>query len=232
VTVPPAVSVVLPVYRNGPTLPELHRRLVATLIGPLQAFEIIYVNDHSPDGSLKVLHALAAEDGRVRVIALDARGGQHAALAAGLRAATGQAVITMDADLQDPPEAIPRLVAMLGQGYGAVYAGRRGRYESWGRLATSRVFKRAMSLIAGMPDDAGAFIAMRRDVAHQAAALPGRAPYVPAAVALAGRPVASIPIVRESRDEVASSYTSGLRVRTAARAIVQALRWRIARVAR
>jgi glycosyltransferase involved in cell wall biosynthesis len=226
------VSVVLPVYRNGPTLPELHRRLIAALGGPLQPFEILCVNDRSPDGSLEVLQALSAEDGRIRVITLDAHCGQHAALAAGLRAAAGQAVITMDADLQDPPEAIPRLVTTLGQGYGAVFAGRRGRYESWGRLATSRAFKRAMSLIVGMPDDAGAFIAMRCDVAHRAAALPGRVPYIPAAVALVGRPVVSIPVVRSRCDEVGSSYTGGLRAQTAARAIVQALRWRATGVGR
>ena len=119
-------------------------------------FELLFVNDNCPDGSLDGAAALAGRDARVRVIALDVRGGQMAALRAGIAAARGRTVVTMDADLQDPPEAIPRLLAALDDGgFGAVYAGRRGRYESSRRLVSSWVFKHAISLVTGMPADAG-----------------------------------------------------------------------------
>jgi polyisoprenyl-phosphate glycosyltransferase len=228
----PEVSVVLPVYRNQATLEELHGRLVTTLEAYGRPFEILFVNDACPDGSLDVLRALADRDPRVRVVALDLRAGQHAALRTGLAHSRGRVVVTMDADLQDPPEAIPALLAALDSGYGAVYAGRRGRYESRWRLATSWVFKHALSLVAGMPADAGAFIAMRRVVADRVVTLPGRAPFITAAVAFAGRPVSSIPVVRASRSDGQSSYTAGMRFRTAATALTQAIGWRLSGVAR
>ncbi len=226
------VSVVLPVYRNQATLEELHGRLVTTLEASGRPFEILFVNDACPDGSLDVLRALAGRDPRVRVVALEMRAGQHAALRTGLAHSRGHVVVTMDADPQDPPEAIPALLAALESGYGAVYAGRRGRYESRWRLASSWVFKHALSLVAGMPADAGAFIAMRRVVADRVVALPGRAPFITAAVAFAGRPVASVPVVRASRPDGQSSYTAGMRFRTAATALAQAIGWRLSGAAR
>jgi glycosyltransferase involved in cell wall biosynthesis len=228
----PAVSVVLPVYRNQTTLDELHRRLVATMEASGRPFEILFVNDACPDGSIDVLRALAGRDPRVRVVALEVRAGQHAALRTGLAHSYGRVVVTLDADLQDPPEAIPVLLAALDAGYGAVYAGRRGRYEHPRRLASSWVFKHALSLVAGMPADAGAFIAMRRDVADRVVALPDRTPFITAAVAFAGRPVASVPVVRAPRPDGHSSYTAGMRLWTAVTALAQAIRWRLTGVAR
>lgn len=213
-------------------LAELHRRLAATLEGLQGSFEIVFVNDACPEGSLDVLRKLEAGDPRVRVIPLEARRGQHAALLIGLAASRGQIVVTMDADLQDRPEAIPELIATLARGYGAVYAGRRGRYESRRRLAMSWVFKHAISLITGMPADAGAFIAMRRDVADRIVGFADRPLYLTAAIAWAGRPVLSIPVVRDARLLGASSYSGGMRLRMAARALAQAVRWRIGGVAR
>jgi glycosyltransferase involved in cell wall biosynthesis len=225
VTVAPALSVVLPVYRTRGELPELHRRL-REAVGGLGAVEVIFVNDACPDGSLEVLRHIERADPDVRVLALDQRRGQHEAICEGLAVARGHVVVIMDADLQDPPEAIPALVAKLGDGFGAVYAGRRGRYESRGRLATSWLFKHTVGGITGMPPDAGAFIAMSRAVAARAAALRGTRPYLTAAIALIGRPVTSIPVAREARRTGRSAYTPAMRAGVAARAILQALRWR------
>jgi polyisoprenyl-phosphate glycosyltransferase len=222
----------LPVYRNRATLHELHHRLVIALESLRTPFEIVFVNDACPDGSLDILRSLAAADPRVRVVALDTRHGQHAALIAGLRSSNGSTVITMDADLQDPPEAVPALVAMLADGYGAVYAGRRGRYESRRRLATSWIFKHAVAIVTGMPADAGAFIAMRRRVADRVMTLPDRVPFLTAAVAWTGRPVVSIPVVRAARAEGTSSYTNGVRLGLGVRALAQAIRWRVVGVPR
>jgi glycosyltransferase involved in cell wall biosynthesis len=228
----PAVSVVLPVYRCRPMLDELHRRLVAALESIDTRFELIFVDDASPDGSNERLQALAARDPRVRLITHGIRLGQHAALLDGLASSRGQVVVTLDADLQDPPEAIPDLLRALADGYGAVYAGRRGRYESRARLATSWVFKHAISLVTGMPADAGAFIAMRRDVASRILTFPGSPPYVTAAAAWAGRPVASVPVVRGVRPGGESSFTAGMRMEMGAKALAQAVRWRLTRVPR
>jgi glycosyltransferase involved in cell wall biosynthesis len=221
----PEVSVVLPVYRNRLELPELHRRLrqASAMLGPT---ELIFVIDACPDGSLDALREIERDDPDVRLLVLKHRRGQHEALCAGLAIARAEIVLTMDADLQDPPEAIPAIVAKLREGFGAVYAGRRGRYESGGRLATSWLFKHALSALTGMPVDAGAFIAMRRDVAARVASLRGSRPYVPAVIAAIGRPVAVVPVVRERRPHGPSAYTPATRAGLAARAIVQVLRWR------
>jgi polyisoprenyl-phosphate glycosyltransferase len=228
----PEVSVVLPVYRNQASLESLHARLVAALARVPASFELLFVDDCSPDGSLDVLRRLALLDPRVRVIALDVRGGQLAALRRGLADARGQTIVTMDADLQDPPEAIPLLLATLAEGYAAVYAGRRGRYEPSGRLVSSWIFKHAVAAVSGMPSDAGSFVAMRREVADRILALPDRAPYLTAAVAWAGRHVTSVPVLRERRPDGRSSYTAGMRFGMGAVALAQALRWRIRRVGR
>jgi hypothetical protein len=224
----PATSVVLPVYRNRDVLETLCGRLVRALAELPGSFELLFVDDNSPDGSLSVLQRLAGRDARVRVIALDSRSGQMAALRAGIAAARGRTIVTMDADLQDPPEAIPSLLSALDQGgWAAVYAGRRGRYESSRRLASSWVFKHAISLVTGMPADAGSFVAMRREVAQRILALPGAAPYLTGAVAWVGRRVTSIPVERAPRHDGSSSYTTGMRFHLGVRALSQAIGWRI-----
>jgi glycosyltransferase involved in cell wall biosynthesis len=232
VTGTPAVSVVLPVYLCRPLLDQLYQRLVAALEALGSGFELVFVDDASPDGSIECLQAIAARDGRVCIIAHGTRRGQHAALLSGIVQSRGQAVVTMDADLQDPPEAIPALLRALTAGYGVVYAGRRGRYESRVRLATSWVFKHAMSLITGMPANGGSFMAMRRDVADRIVACPGNPPYVTAAAAWAGRPVASVPVVRAARPGGGSSYSAIARLKVALRALAQAIRWRLQRTPR
>src|SRR5205814_350062 len=122
----PSVSVVVPVYRNTETLEELHRRLDAALGAAGVDFELVFVEDACPAGSLAVLRRLEAADPRVGVLALPRNVGQHAAVLRGLARARGRAVVVMDADLQDPPDAVPALLARRAQGPAAVFAGRRG----------------------------------------------------------------------------------------------------------
>ena len=220
-----SVSVVVPVYRNRATLAELHQR-VRSALHDTGRVEIIFVNDACPEGSLEELRTIQASDPGVRVIALERRSGQHQALCAGLRESSGDVVVTMDADLQDPPEAIPSLIAALGGRIEAVYAGRRGRYEPRARLATSWVFKHLIAVISGMPADAGAFMAMTRAVADRAAALASHKPYLTAAVAQIAGEVRSIPVVRASRSSGTSAYSGTMRAGLAARALIQALKWR------
>lgn len=222
----PLVTVVAPVYRNEATLAELHRRVAAALAGAGARLQLVAVSDASPDGSAAVLAALAAADPRVEPLVLARNVGQHRAVIEGLRRARGEIVVVMDADLQDPPEAIPGLLAELRAGWGAVFAGRRGRYESLGRLATSRAFKHLLALAAGVPPDAGMFVAMTRAVADRVAALPEPRPFVVAMIGCTGARTTSIPVRRARADERPSGYTSWTRLRTGLSALAHVAQWR------
>lgn len=117
----PSLSAVVPVYNSEPMVATLIQRLVASLTPLAERFEIVLVNDCSRDGSWKAIEAIAAQDPRVRGIELMRNYGQHNALLAGLRAATGEVIVTLDDDLQNPPEEIPKLLARLREGADVVY---------------------------------------------------------------------------------------------------------------
>ena len=125
-------SLVIPVYNEESVLRELHRRLGAALTGALagqgETWEAIFVDDGSMDGTAKVLRALREEDAdHVRIVALSRNFGHAAALTAGIDHASGDTVITMDADLQDPPEVVPELIARWREGFDVVHAVRSER---------------------------------------------------------------------------------------------------------
>lgn len=115
------LSVVIPVYRSEEILPELSRRLESVLKKIARNYELILVNDDSPDRSWDVICQLARQYGWVRPIDLMRNFGQHNALLCGIRAARYEVIVTMDDDLQHPPEEIPKLIAVLAQGYDVVY---------------------------------------------------------------------------------------------------------------
>ncbi len=224
----PGVTVVVPVYRNQSTLAELVRRLHNSLAET--AHEILFVNDASPDGSGELLNQLAGHDPSLRVIHLPANGGQSRAVLRGMQQAAGSRLVVMDADLQDPPEAIPSLLATMDRGgWDAVFAGRRGIYQSYARMATSKLFKFAVSRLCGTPRDGGGFYALSRHVAQQAAALNVRDPYLPAMIGHVTGHITSIPVDRDPRTEGASAYTGGARARVAWNGIRTALELRALR---
>jgi len=117
----PRLSIVIPVYRSGEILPELCRRLESVLENIAGKYELILVNDDSPDQSWDVICRLGRQYGWVRPIDLMRNFGQHNALLCGIRAARYDVIVTMDDDLQHPPEEIPKLIAVLSQGYDVVY---------------------------------------------------------------------------------------------------------------
>lgn len=216
----------LPVYRNRAALPELHRRLSAALATLPGGYELLFVNDACPEDSLAVLRELAAADARVAVLALAQNQGQHRALLTGLHYARGAAVVFLDADLQDPPEAIPALLKKLAEGYGAVFAGRTGHYETSGRLLTSRLFKGLLWLLVGLPVNAGLFVALTRETVTKLLAATEPRPYLTGMIAWLGRPVAVVPIVRAARPQGVSAYTSWMRVKVGVNAVWRIGRWR------
>ncbi len=222
------VSVVLPVYRCAEQLEDLYVRLRTTLEANTVAFELVFVNDGSPDDAAGVLEALERRDRRVRVISLARNSGQQRAVMTGLGHARGHWIVVMDADLQDPPEAIPLLLASAREQHmPVVFAGRRGRYESTPRLLTSRAFKRSLAALAGLPPDAGLFVALERPVVDRVLELDGSRPFVTAMIAATGYPTASVPVPRATRPSGSSAYRSRDRVAAAARGLSWAVAWRL-----
>lgn len=147
------LSIVSPVYLAEECLCELYRRLVAVAEQITPHFELILVEDHGPDGSWRILEQIAADDSRVKAVRLSRNFGQHYAITAGLDLANGAWVVVMDCDLQDPPEAIPTLLAKASQGYDVVFARRIDRKDSWAKQLSSFVFYRLLSLLTSEPYD-------------------------------------------------------------------------------
>jgi dolichol-phosphate mannosyltransferase len=151
---------VIPVFNERETLPELHRRLTAVLDTLEGEAEILFVDDCSFDGTRELLVELQRRDPRVKVIRFARNFGHQVAITAGLDFAVGDAVIVMDADLQDPPEVLPELVARWQDGYEVVYAVREERAgESWLKRTTATWFYRLLKRLASVeiPVDAGDF---------------------------------------------------------------------------
>ena len=215
-------SVVVPVHRNAGTLEELVSRLSAALEG--RDWRVLLVVDASPDDSAEVGHRLAAADPRVGVLVLEHNVGQHRALALGLAARPdAQAWVCLDADLQDPPEAVPLLLDRLAAGgVDAVFAGRRGAYEGRLRLLTGRAHRALLARLTGLPPDAGAFLALGPRARQ--AVLDAQAPSLVAAIGAARLPVTSVPVRRDVRAQGGSSWTARARVRQSLRTLAWAAR--------
>ena len=218
------VAVVTPVYGNEDTLAELARR-VASALGD-RAWRLRFVVDASPDASEVVARRLAASDGRIGVTVLENSGGQHRALLRGLEEeASASWWICLDADLQDPPEAVPLLLGRLAAGgVGAVFAGRGGAYEVRTRLLTGRLHRALLGRITGLPSDAGAFGALGPPARDAVVRL--QAPSVVAAVGVAGIPATSVPVERVRRPSGRSAWTASGRLRQSVRTLAWAARAR------
>ncbi len=156
----PDLSVVLPVFNEVETLPELRKRLTTVLDGTGRRWEIVFVDDGSRDGSFELMAAFAGEDPRLRVVRFSRNFGHQMALTAGFDRARGRCIAVMDADLQDPPELLVEMLAKLDEGYEVVYAVREARHgESAFKLWTAHVFYRLMRRWTNVdiPLDAGDF---------------------------------------------------------------------------
>lgn len=155
-----SVSVVVPVYNSEQTLPPLIERLRAVLEKAVPAFEIILVNDCSRDGSWQVAQQLAAVNGFVRAISLMRNYGQHNALLAGIRLARHDVIVTIDDDLQNPPEEIPALLAQIAAGFDVVYGVPQHQQHGFWRDMASQVTKLTLQSAMGA-DNASKISAFR-----------------------------------------------------------------------
>lgn len=223
----PRLSVVLPVYRSKDILEALVIVLTENLQLITRHYEIIFINDGCPDGSIETLRELAGKFPCLTLIDLTKNVGQHRAVLTGLAQASGQYIAIMDADLQDPPQALSLLMAKIDEGYAAVFAGRRGRYERADRLLTSRVFKRTLHQLTGVPVDAGMYVMLERSFVQQVIHLNFFFPFVVAMVGCVGRPMISIPVVRNRRPAGESAYSSFKRLKTAVLALSAVLVWKV-----
>jgi glycosyltransferase involved in cell wall biosynthesis len=164
---PQRISVVIPVYRSEAILPELVRRLESVLVAIAGSFELILVNDCSPDRSWEVISGLAEQYSWIRPINLMRNYGQHNALLCGIRAARYDVIVTMDDDLQHPPEEIPKLLDALAGGYDVVYGTPEQEQHGLGRDFASWVTKLALQNVMGaeVARKVSAFRAFRAQVA-------------------------------------------------------------------
>ncbi len=146
------LSVVVPAYNEEDVLPEFHRRITAVLNGISGRSEVVYVNDGSRDRTVEVIEGLRANDARVTLVDLSRNFGKEIALTAGLDHARGQAVVVIDADLQDPPELIPEFIKYWDEGFDVVYAKRSERDgETWFKKLTAKWFYRLMGKVSRVP---------------------------------------------------------------------------------
>lgn len=200
-------SLVIPVFNEEPVLRELHRRLTASLTGPLAAhgesWEVIFVDDGSFDATGAMLRALREEDpAHVRIVAFSRNFGHAAAMTAGMDHADGDTVITMDADLQDPPEVVPEMIACWREGFDVVYGVRSGRRsETVFKKATAALFYRLLrsSSELEIPLDAGDFRLLSRRAALALAALRERHRLLRGMTRWIGFKQTSVAYVRQAR---------------------------------
>jgi glycosyltransferase involved in cell wall biosynthesis len=190
----PTVSVVVPAYNEAAGLELFHQRLVRAMC-ELGSWEVVYVNDGSNDSTQDVLEALYRTDNRIALVSLSRNFGKETAITAGLDHAAGDAVVVIDADLQDPPELIPELHAAWRSGFDMVYAKRRGRPgETWLKRKTAELFYRMMHTIGDLklPRDTGDFRLMSRRVVDAVRQLREQHRFMKGLFAWVGYPTTSV----------------------------------------
>jgi glycosyltransferase involved in cell wall biosynthesis len=206
---PPEVSVVLPVYNEHENLPALYDRLTTVLNGQGISYELVFVDDGSGDGSAALVQALAAADPHVALIELARNFGQQVAISAGLDFSHGRAVVIMDADLQDPPELLPDLIAAWRAGNDVVYGIRTKRKESWAMRTAYDLFYRLLRRVANVeiPLDAGDLCIMDRRVVDTLCSMPERNRFVRGLRSWVGLRQVGLPYEREARLSGRPKYT-------------------------
>lgn len=197
----PTITVVVPAFNEAAVLPRFHERLQAAL-APVGTWEVVYVNDGSTDPTLAVMESLQRADDRIAIVSLTRNFGKETAITAGLDHAAGDAVVVIDADLQDPPELIPELVKQWHAGFDMVHARRRSRAgESWLKRATASGFYRLMQHMGDikLPEDTGDFRLMSRRAVDAVRQLREQHRFMKGLFAWVGFPAASVLYDREPR---------------------------------
>ena len=198
----PVLSVVLPIYNEEQVIPEMYRRMTAVLEDIGETYELVLVNDGSRDRSRELLHELHQRDPRVHVINFARNFGHQVAITAGMDYAQGDAVVVIDADLQDPPEVIAQMMEKWREGYQVVYGVRTERKgESLFKLTTANLFYRLINSITSVeiPLDAGDFRLMDRAVIQTLRTMREKRRYMRGLSAWVGFKQTPLPYKREAR---------------------------------
>ena len=208
----PELSVVVTLYNEAASLDELYRRTVAALEPLDRPFELIFVDDGSTDATFADLERLHAADPRVRAVRFKRNFGQHPAMHAGLARARGNIVVTMDGDLQNAPEDIPRLLAAVDSGYDVASGRRVARRDAWGRTLPSRMINGMLRRFTGVriSDFGCAFNAYRRDAVTPMLGAIGKQKFTKALVLSGGASVVEVDVSHAAR--AGSSRYSPLRL--------------------
>ena len=207
----PTISIVVPVYNECEVLPELYRRVSQVMDQMAEPWELILVDDGSVDGSAAMMKELNERDQRVKGVSFSRNFGFQVAVTAGLSHSRGDAIILSDADLQDPPEVIPDMIALWRQGYDVVYGVRAQREgETWFKKITAKVFYRTIHRITSVdiPLDTGDFRLMDRRVVKAILRMPERNRFLRGMVPWVGYRQIGLPYERQARFAGQSKFNS------------------------
>ena len=192
----PSVSVIVPIFEEEATVDELYRRTVESLEQDGRSFELLFVDDGSRDGTFARLERLHAADPRVRVVRFKRNYGQHPAMQAGLARARGEILVTMDGDLQNEPEDIPKLVRAVEAGSDVASGRRQARHDSWGRTLPSRMINGMLRRFTrvDISDFGCAFNAYRREVVEPMLGSIGKQKFTKALILSGGASVVEVDV--------------------------------------
>lgn len=203
------ISIVIPVYNEKENIEELYARLMKAQSSFSSPFEIIFVNDGSSDNSFEMMRSLAVPNKNVKAINLSRNFGHQIAIKAGLKHASGDAAVVMDADLQDPPEVIEDLVKKWSEGYQVVYAIRKTRKEGMVLRLLYASFYRLLKIMSkiSIPLDAGDFCIMDKEVVNILSSMPERHPFVRGLRSWVGYNQVGLEYNRQARAKGEAKYT-------------------------
>lgn len=196
------LSIVVPMYYEEAVAEECYTRLTKVMKDNAYNYELIFVNDGSKDKTPEILRSLALSDSNVKVINFSRNFGHQAAVTAGIKASSGAAVVIIDADLQDPPELIPDMIALWKQDYDVVYAKRKKREgETWFKLMTAKYFYKLLNSLSDIdiPKDTGDFRLIDRKVADAFLEMPEKNRFIRGMVSWLGFKQIAIEYIRSER---------------------------------
>ncbi len=203
------LSIVIPTYKSEVNLSLLIERLESVLSGLSYTYEIIFINDNSPDNTMSLLREICAKNSRIKVVSMSRNFGQQVAISAGLQYANGDAVIIMDDDLQDPPEFIPEFVNKWEEGYEVVYAVRKSRKENFLKRSFYGLFYRVLVKLSNIPipADSGDFGLIDKKIVTIINSMPERDRFVRGLRAWIGFKQTSVECERAARHQGKPAYS-------------------------
>ncbi len=196
------LSIIVPTHNEAEVLETFHREILAVVEATGEDYELIYVDDGSTDGSVELMAGFRESNSAIAILELSRNFGKEVALSAGLDHAVGDAVVIIDADLQDPPSLIPEFLREWRNGYDVVYGRRTGREgESWLKIFTAKWFYRIINMLSDVeiPPDVGDYRLLSRRAVEALQSMPERHRYMKGLYAWIGFPQKAVPYVRKPR---------------------------------